>query len=137
MIIKEKKLDIPYARILTEAAIKIAYGSIYDPIAVAVVDESGRLVAFLKSSLKVLPVSDDLAIMKAKTAVMFGDDTSKLANIPMDLAKYCNSPGGIILETPDGEILGGVGISGRWKEGQTSDVDVATKAIAMANSHYD
>lgn len=136
MITKEKRMGITYAHLLVKNAIKIAYDSICDPIAVAVVDESGRLVAFLKSSLKVLPVSDDWAIMKAKTAVMFGDDTSKLADIPMDLVKYCKSPGGIILESPGGEILGGIGISGCWKEGQASDVDVAIEAITMANNHY-
>jgi uncharacterized protein GlcG (DUF336 family) len=103
------------------------------PVAIAVVDSSGFLVAFSKLDNTQLG-SIDVAMQKAKTAVLFRRPTKdfedRLAQGGANL-KVLSLPGlpieGGVLLIVDGKIVGAVGVSGVQS---TQDAQVATAGIA-------
>jgi uncharacterized protein GlcG (DUF336 family) len=94
------------------------------PVAIAVVDDRGDLVAF--GRLDGTPVrSVTIAINKAYTACRARQSTADLAatlaraqrgvEVYTD-PRFTTFPGGVPLTSPDGTVLGAVGISGRAPE---------------------
>jgi uncharacterized protein GlcG (DUF336 family) len=91
------------------------------PVSIAVLDAAGHLKAFLRMDGAVLG-SIDIALKKAKTAVLFGLNSEAIF-------EYCKPgahaygleqtngglavfAGGIPLKTAQGDVIGAVGISG-------------------------
>lgn len=88
---------------------------------IAVVDRGGNLVAFARED-RAWVGSVDISIKKAKTATFFDMETQEIGklsqpggslyNIEHSNGGLITFPGGVPLTTPDGTILGGVGVSG-------------------------
>lgn len=101
------------------------------PIAVAIVDISGRLKCFSAMDY-VMPASIKLAQSKAYSAVLGNRDTINWANfqksekvIDFDMRNWTDEnfsgfTGGIVIKIND-EIIGGIGVSGR--KGTMSEED--------------
>jgi cob(I)alamin adenosyltransferase len=107
---------------------------------IAVVDEIGKLVAFARMGESSIGFGEKISIAKAKTAVAYKRDTKetmdRYANYPGNYFingmaglfpdEFWAGPGGapIIL---DGQLLGGLGVSGSTPE---NDHKCVTEAIA-------
>ncbi|MEQ8749972.1 MAG: heme-binding protein [Amphiplicatus sp.] len=126
------------AHIAVEAA--VAHGSrIGAPVAAAVVDRSGRLTAFLRSADAFLR-STDIAIDKASTAAGFRMETGALYVMVKDndaVLEGLRSRSGVALFgggvpiTFEGEIIGGIGVSGGSEE---QDIDCVKAGIAAMDA---
>jgi glc operon protein GlcG len=90
------------------------------PLSIAVVDESGSLVAFTRQK-GASPISAEVALAKAKSAARVGAPTAVLADVAAEnqaardtysLMQLVAMPGGWPLADSDGTIRGGVGVSG-------------------------
>jgi uncharacterized protein GlcG (DUF336 family)/mono/diheme cytochrome c family protein len=90
------------------------------PLSIAVVDESGTLVAFTRQK-GASPVTAEVALAKAKSAARVGAPTAVLADAAAEnqaardtysLMQLVAMPGGWPLADGDGTIRGGVGVSG-------------------------
>jgi uncharacterized protein GlcG (DUF336 family) len=109
------------AAYLLKAVIDKAIATSGDPIAAAVVGADGKLLAFGAMD-GVLPLSVDLAQLKAMTSAMRRLDTTELAARvpPPDPGNYgdlklCFMPGGVVVQF-EGECIGSIGVSGRKGE---------------------
>jgi len=102
---------------------------------IAVVDRGGNLVTFAREDGAWVG-SVDVSIKKAKTATFFDMETQEIGklsqpggslyNIEHSNGGLITFPGGVPLTTPDGTILGGVGVSGSSVE---EDLMVAMAAL--------
>jgi len=102
---------------------------------IAVVDRGGNLVAFAREDGAWVG-SVDISIKKARTATFFDMETQEIGklsqpggslyNIEHSNGGLITFPGGIPVTTPDGVILGGVGVSGSIVE---NDYEVAQAAV--------
>jgi uncharacterized protein GlcG (DUF336 family) len=102
---------------------------------IAVVDRGGNLVAFAREDGAWVG-SVDISIKKARTATFFDMETQEIGklsqpggslyNIEHSNGGLITFPGGIPVTTPDGVILGGVGVSGSTVE---DDFVVAQAAV--------
>lgn len=102
---------------------------------IAVVDRGGNLVAFAREDGAWVG-SVDISIKKARTATFFDMETQEIGklsqpggslyNIEHSNGGLITFPGGIPVTTPDGVILGGVGVSGSTVE---DDYEVAKAAV--------
>lgn len=117
-----------------EAAVEASEG-IGVPMCIAITCPSGTLAGFLRMDGAAL-LSIDIAINKAYTAVSFGmathawhefikDDPPLLHGI-VQTPRLVTFGGGYPIKE-DGQIIGGIGISGGH---YSQDMDVATKALA-------
>ena len=88
------------------------------PLSIAVVDESGTLVAFTRQK-GASPVTAEVALAKAKSAARVGAPTAVLADAAAEnqaardtysLMQLVAMPGGWPLADGDGTIRGGVGV---------------------------
>lgn len=103
------------------AAAKEKAAEIDTKMNIAVVDSGANLVAFAKMDGAWLG-SVDIAQKKAKTAVYFMMDTKDLAPMvqpgkPLFQIEHSNGGlitfgGGITLKNEDGDVIGGIGVSG-------------------------
>lgn len=123
---------------LLQAAVDKA-GALGIKATIAVVDPSGRLLAFLKMAGSFL-VSSELAQKKATTAAGMGVDTVKLENIlgsaPSRVLEGLTKAGdftviggGVPLYW-DGVLVGGVGVSGGSED---EDIECAQAAAQVVN----
>ena len=118
------------ARAAVEAVLEEASKLPDAPIAVAVVDDYGRLVYFARMD-GCPPVVVELAINKAYTAAVALLDTAGLRRTgqglgPRELATYGDArftylQGGLVIRAGDGSgapssLLGGIGVSGRMPD---------------------
>jgi uncharacterized protein GlcG (DUF336 family) len=102
---------------------------------IAVVDRGGNLVAFAREDGAWVG-SVDISIKKARTATFFDMESQEIGklsqpggslyNIEHSNSGLITFPGGIPVTTPDGVILGGVGVSGSTVE---DDYEVAKAAV--------
>lgn len=102
---------------------------------IAVVDRGGNLVAFAREDGAWVG-SVDISIKKARTATFFDMETQEIGKLSQPGGSLYNIehsnnglitfPGGIPVTTPDGVILGGVGVSGSTVE---DDFVVAQAAV--------
>ncbi len=105
---------------------------------IAVVDGGANLLAFARMDGAWLG-SADIAIKKAKTARFFdmptGDIGSlsqpggSLYNIEHSNGGLITFPGGIPLKNANGEIIGGIGVSGSTVENDHTVAEAGTKAL--------
>jgi len=103
---------------------------------IAVVDAGGNLKAFIRMDGAWLG-SIDISIRKARTARWFDMNTGEIGKLsqpggPLYGIEHSNGglitfPGGVPLKNSQGEIIGGVGVSGR-----TVDNDHAVAAAGAA-----
>jgi uncharacterized protein GlcG (DUF336 family) len=108
---------------------------------IAVVDEMGKLVAFARMGESSIGFGEKISIAKAKTAVAYKRDTKetmeRYANYPGNYFitgmsslypdEFWAGPGGAPIIV-DGELLGGLGVSGSTPE---NDHKCVTEAIAQ------
>ena len=106
------------------------------PMNIAVVDRGSNLVAFIRMDGAWLG-SVDIAIKKAKTANFFDMNSGEIGKLsqpgqPLYFIEVSNGglisfPGGVLLKDSQGNIIGGVGVSGGAVE---QDHEVATAGAA-------
>jgi len=107
-----------------EQVIKAAHQKATDikvPMNIAVVDRGSNLVAFIRMDGAWLG-SVDIAIKKAKTANFFDMNSGEIGKLsqpggPLYGIEISNGglisfPGGVVLKDAQGNIIGGVGVSG-------------------------
>ena len=123
------------------AAAESTAGAIGVAIIVAVVDAGVHLKAFSRMDGAVLG-SIDIAIRKARTSALFQADSAAVweyckpgAPAPaLELSNGGLAPfgGGVPLFTPDGELIGAVGVSGGAVSQDTEIARAAAAALAGA-----
>lgn len=137
-----KFLGLDQARAVAEAALAEASKNPERPCAIAVVDPMGDLVYFVRQDddyNRDHPHYIMLAINKAYTAARFWRDT---AGIDEDFRKrglngvrdfldprYTPLPGGMCIKTPDGTLIGAIGISGRTSKDEITDIDIGEAGL--------
>jgi len=116
-------LKLAQASAIIDAAIAEARQHNFAPLAVAVLDAGGHLIAFQREDGAGI-VRFDIAYGKAWGALGMGFGTRELAEraarFPTFVAalaaisqgRMVPSPGGVLIVSPDQEVLGAVGISG-------------------------
>ena len=110
---------------------------------IAVVDVGANLVYFVRMDGSYLG-SVDISIRKAKTAVMFQRPTGDLGKIsqpgsPVYGIEHSNEgiitfPGGIPIYNKEGNLMGGIGVSGSSVENDHKVAEAGIKAIQMNSS---
>jgi uncharacterized protein GlcG (DUF336 family) len=105
---------------------------------IAVVDRGGNLVAFAREDGAWVG-SVDISIKKARTATYFDMPTEEIGklsqpggslyNIEHSNSGLITFPGGLPLTTPDGVILGGVGVSGSSVENDRLVAEAAAEGF--------
>jgi uncharacterized protein GlcG (DUF336 family) len=114
------ELDLTEAQNIVNAVLAKAQEAPEKPIAVAVADRDGNLVAFARMD-NCSPLPRNIAVAKAYTAGVMGNDTGQIAermrknNIKgSDLGdpRLVFVQGGVVIKSDDGIILGGIGVSG-------------------------
>lgn len=113
-------------------------GEIDTKMNIAVVDRGGNLVAFAREDGAWIG-SVDISIKKAKTATFFDMETQEIGKLSQPGGSLYNIehsnnglitfPGGIPLVTPDGVILGGVGVSGSTVENDKLVAEAAAEGF--------
>ena len=106
------------------------------PLSIAVVDESGSLVAFTRQK-GASPVTAEVALAKAKSAARVGAPTAVLADAAAEnqsardtyaLMQLVAMPGGWPLTDGDGTIRGAVGVSGALPKEDSACAQFAVEA---------
>lgn len=136
-------LDLDRAQQLIGQALAIGREQFARPICVAICDAQGFLVAFARQSGAPLR-SIAIAQGKAYTCARMGTDTdaflARLRRDDIQPSYFCDDrltalPGGAVLKNAQGEILGGIGISGLTSaEDQVIAHAVAAQAAAEAGA---
>jgi uncharacterized protein GlcG (DUF336 family) len=116
-------LKLAQASAIIDAAIAEARRQNFAPLAIAVLDAGGNLIAFKREDGAGI-VRFDIAYGKAWGALGMGFGTRELADraakFPTFVAalaavsqgRLVPSPGGVLIVSPDKDVLGAVGISG-------------------------
>ena len=116
-----KSLGLKEARIIVEAAIEAAEKSKGRPMAVAVTDRFGHPVYLVRMDWAA-PVTARMCLTKCYTALETLRDTIdqraalegfSLKPYEFSSTQYTTIPGGILIKTRNGTIVGAVGTSGR------------------------
>ena len=137
--VKTLSISIKSAELVIRAAVEKA-AQLSVPMNVAVLDEGGHLKAFVRMDGAILG-SIDIAVGKAKTAVLFGVNSEALfehckpggpafglENTNGGLVVFA---GGIPLRNGDGEVIGAVGVSGGSVQ---QDFSVAQAGVGVYRS---
>jgi glc operon protein GlcG len=112
--------------------------TLHAPCAIAVVDESGTLVAFLKMD-DVRAGSPDLAIGKARTSALLQRPSAETENNVNNgrpafiTANLMTLRGGMPLKA-EGEVVGAVGVAGLNKDNDVAIAEAAAAAFAQASA---
>ncbi len=137
--VTRKSITSASARALIEAAEKAA-ADVGVPMVIAIVDDGGALKAFSRMDGAAL-LSVDLAKDKAYTAVSFGIPTDQwfefVKNDPPLLHGIVKTPrlvvfGGGYPLTVDGQVVGGIGVSGGHYEQDMKVAQAALAAVGLA-----
>jgi uncharacterized protein GlcG (DUF336 family) len=128
------KFSLAVAGRVIDAALEKA-ADIDQPMNVAVVDDGGHLLAFVRQDGAIL-ASIDISIGKARTAVLLEMSTEKLGNAagpdgPLYGIEVTNGGlvifgGGIPLINEDGDVVGAIGVSAGAVE---QDIAVAQAGV--------
>jgi uncharacterized protein GlcG (DUF336 family) len=131
-----KSLGLEEARMIVEAGIEAAKKSGDRGITIAVIDRHGDAVCLMRMD-GIAGSTVHMALAKAYTAIGTLRDTIEfrgaMAAKPYELHPIPNFtviPGGVLIKTKDGTIVGAVGTSGRAATGPGSDEEVARAAAA-------
>jgi len=105
---------------------------------ICVVDSGANLVAFVRNDGAWLG-SVDIAIKKAKTAVYFQMDTADLSPLvqpgkPLFNIEHSNDglitfPGGVVIKDDNGNVIGGIGVSGSTVDDDEKVAKAGAKAL--------
>ena len=130
-------ITLAQAQVLVETAMKKAT-EIDTLMNIAVVDAGGNLKAFARMDCAWLG-SIDISIRKARTARFFDMNTGDvgalsqpggpLYNIEVSNGGLITFPGGIPVR-PNGEIVGGIGVSGSSVENDHTVADAGANALS-------
>jgi glc operon protein GlcG len=134
-MIKAASLDLEEARKIVEAVVEAARATKPPdrPMSVAVVDNAGILISFARMDGASANTAR-MAINKAYTAIYWKRDTAEMQNWIKDGRDiswfgdpYKNAPipGGVLIKSSDGCIVGAVGTSGRAALGPMGDEELA------------
>jgi uncharacterized protein GlcG (DUF336 family) len=106
---------------------------------IAIVDAGANLKAFLRMDGAWLG-SIDIAIKKAMTARFFDMNTGEIGKLsqpggPLYNIEHSNGglitfPGGIPLKTAQGEVIGGIGVSGSSVENDHAVAEAGARAVS-------
>lgn len=136
--IDKKSISNDLAQKLLQAAAARA-AEISTPMCIAIVDESANLKAFMRMDGAPL-ISVNIAVDKAKTVAKFPMPTHKLWDFikddPMLKVGISNTSGVSVLGGGfpiflDGQLIGGIGISGGH---YTQDIDCAEAALKLVGN---
>jgi glc operon protein GlcG len=111
---------------------------LHAPCAIAVVDASGILVAFLKMD-GVRPGSPDLAIGKARTSALLQrpsaetEDNVNHGRVAFATAGLMTLRGGVPL-TDSGQVVGAIGVAGLNKDNDVTIAQAAAAAFASLST---
>jgi glc operon protein GlcG len=118
---KGKSLGLKEARKIVDAIIEAADKSEGRPMAAAVVDRHGDLVCLARMD-GATPLNGRMALYKCYTAMDAFRDTigtrELMDKLNLQYYEFCNPifttiPGGVLIKTKDGTVVGAVGTSGR------------------------
>ena len=122
-------LDYTKAAAIRDACMTYAQNGKFD-IAIAIFDDSGRLVTFARTDGAGEGVAT-LAQWKGKSAADYHRSTEETAKWnPPGIPGIATMPGGVPIFTQDGKPLGGIGVSGVRAMG--GDVACAEAGLAAA-----
>jgi uncharacterized protein GlcG (DUF336 family) len=102
-------------------------------VAVAVYDESGRLITFAIADGTPTAVAD-FAMWKGKSAATIHVASKETANWGPGAPGLATWEGGTPIFTPDGKALGGVGVSGAQSAEDSACGEAGIAAAGMAKS---
>ncbi len=132
-----KSLGLEEARVIIEAGVEAARKTGDPGITIAVVDRHGGAVCLMRMD-GVGGSTVHMALAKAYTAIGTLTDTIQfrehMGAKPYELHPVPNFtviPGGVLIKTKDGTIVGAAGTSGRRSTGPGSDEEIA-RAVAAA-----
>lgn len=140
------RLTLAQADAIIEHAFNVARADGHGPMAVAVLDAGGHPLAFRRDHLAPF-VYADMAMAKAWTTIaaqrssrLQGDRLADRVGLIESMAaisrgRFLAIPGGILVRTADGSVLGSVGIAGR-SGGEQGEVCLL-RAVAAAGLHGD
>lgn len=121
------------------AAAKVKATEINTKMDICVVDAGANLVAFARMDGAWIG-SIDIAFKKAKTAAWFTMDTAALSPLvqpgaPLFNIEHSNGglitfPGGVVLKSAAGEVIGAVGVSGSSVEDDHAVAEAGAQALA-------
>lgn len=130
-------VNLAQAEKIIQAAKKKA-GEIKVAMNIAVVDRGSNLVAFERMDNAWLG-SVDIACKKAKTANFFDMNSGEIGKlsqpgeslygIEVTNGGLVSFPGGVVLKNADGEIIGGIGVSGGMVEQDQKVAEAGAKAL--------
>jgi glc operon protein GlcG len=144
---KKKVIGLEEARIMVDAVLKEAMKKTDEPVAIAVIDDCGRMVFFARMD-GTPPVAVDIAINKAYTSAMALIDTSVFQERDKswgrELATYGDEnftyiKGGLAIQIkaePDTaklSYLGGIAVSGRMPD---EDERLAGVGLKQLENYY-
>jgi uncharacterized protein GlcG (DUF336 family) len=121
--IRMTMINLKQACTIIDAAIAEAGRRNFEPLAIAILDAGGNLIAFKREDGAGI-VRFDIAYGKAWGALGMGFGTRELARraakfqtfvtalAAISQGRMVPSPGGVLIESPDHEVVGAVGISG-------------------------
>jgi len=114
------EMGLQRAQTLVNRAIEIGFRDFSRPICVSICDAQGFLLSFGRADGA--PVrSIEISQRKAYTCARMGVSTeaflARLKRDAIDIGYFCDErftalPGGVVLKNAQGQVLGGVGISG-------------------------
>ena len=109
------------------------------PVAIAVTDDDGNLVAYARMDrCRLLP--QQAAIKKAYTASIMRSDTGALATRMKEQGRSAAEfgdpkmmflQGGVVIQRPDGTVLGGIGVSGLAAAEDEAIARIGLKAMKL------
>jgi uncharacterized protein GlcG (DUF336 family) len=114
------ELGLNEAQAAINAILTDAMRNVERPIAISVADRNGKMIAFARMD-RCAPLPQKIAIAKAYTSAIMGDDTGAVAermqqanrkNFDLGDAKLIFLQGGVVIRHSNGVILGGIGVSG-------------------------
>jgi glc operon protein GlcG len=134
-MIKTASLDLEEARKIVDAVVEAARSTKPPdrPMSVAVVDNAGVLLSFARMD-GASPNTARMAINKAFTAIYWRRDTAEMQNWIKDGRdiswfgdpfRNAPIPGGVLIKSSDGYIVGAIGTSGRAAMGPMGDEELA------------
>ncbi len=132
------RLSLEQASTIVEATLAKGAEMKLNPLTVAVVDDGGHLKAFKRQDGPGAALRPQVATGKAAGAVGMGRSSRALGAMALERPHFVNAligaaqgrlipvPGGVLIKTADGEVVGGVGVSG-----DTSDNDEAAAVAGI------
>lgn len=131
-------LGLARAQAIITTALAFARGKNLSPLAIAVLDARGTLLAFAAED-GISAMRDKIAIGKASGAIALGVGSRKISAMALERPHFIASvahlvpngavpvPGGVLVRSRDGVLLGAVGVSG-----DSSDNDEAAAMTGIA-----